>query len=282
MPTSRFFENAGPFESVTHGPATFDLPILYYRDDLFLGFFGASAAGISEILPSPSLKPILFRPGRALFGVAAFNYIETSIGPYGEVALAIPVVRGDGTSPVLPILPALLESRYPGFGLFVMHLPVTTRVAREAGRGVWGYPKFVADMHFSSSQEAIACEMSEGGKAILILRVPKRGGLMRDSKPLVTYTVKGTDLVRTEVPGRGIFQASLRPAGGHLALGDHPVAESIRALDVDERPLLTRYYVERAAILPRGKVVESGVKPYDGYRGEDRDGELTFDWEGGR
>ena len=43
---------------------------------------------------------------------------------------------------------------------------------------------------------------------------------------------------------------------------------------------MTRYYIERAAILLRGGVVEAGVSPYSGYEGEDLDGELTFSWQG--
>ena len=277
MATQGFFEGAGPFETVEAGSARFDLPILYYRDDLFLAFFSADAARVREVLPTPSLSPVLIRPGRTLVGLAAFNYLETSIGPYGEIAVAVPVVHGRRASPLLPVL---MESRYPGFGIFVMHLPVTTTIARDAGRGVWGYPKFTADMHFRSSPEMIACEMNEGDRHILTLRVPKRGLLLRDGRPLVTYTTKGTDLVRTTVPTRGIFQVSMRPKGARLELGDHPVAESMRALDVRDRPIMTRYYVERAAILPRGEVVESGVRPHEGYRGSDRDGKVTCSWEG--
>ena len=117
-----------------------------------------------------------------------------------------------------------------------------------------------------------------GGRHILTLRVPKRGILLRDARPLVTYTTKGTDLVRTAVPTQGIFQVSMRPRGARLELGDHDVAESLRALDVRKRPLMTRYYVERAAILPRGEVVETGVRPHEGYQGSDRDGKVTCSW----
>jgi hypothetical protein len=51
------------------------------------------------------------------------------------------------------------------------------------------------------------------------------------------------------------------------------VADSIRALDIGERPIQARYYVERSGILPAGDVIERGVKPLDGYRGKDREGQ---------
>ena len=37
---------------------------------------------------------------------------------------------------------------------------------------------------------------------------------------------------------------------------------------------MSRYYLERAAILPEGEEVESGVRPRDGYLGSDRQGRL--------
>ena len=42
-------------------------------------------------------------------------------------------------------------------------------------------------------------------------------------------------------------------------------------------PLITRYYVERAGILPAGEVVERDVAPLEGYLGRDRQGELHID-----
>jgi len=77
----------------------------------------------------------LFYRKKALLGIAAFNYVDTSIGPYGEVAVVIPVVHRRRP---LPLLPALMEASYPGFGNLVLHLPVTGLKPRDAGRGVWG------------------------------------------------------------------------------------------------------------------------------------------------
>lgn len=91
-----------------------------------------------------------------MVGITSFNYFETSIGPYGEIGVGIPVVFDASTIPVLPLL---LESYYPRFGFHVMCLPVTTIRARDTGIGVWGYPKFIADMCFVSEPEAQSVTM---------------------------------------------------------------------------------------------------------------------------
>jgi Acetoacetate decarboxylase (ADC) len=266
-----FFSNTRPGTEVVLGGATFELPILYFRDDVFVSFHTADYDRVRALMPSDRLHPVRLPGGRTLVGVAAFNYVDTSIGPYGEVAVVVPAVHGDRLSvPVLSgLLAGLLEARYPGFGNVVLHLPVTRTIARDAGRGEWGYTKFVADMRFSNTPEHHECQLAEGGRHILTLRVAKRGMVSPDRKPLVTYSVRGGELIRTVIPQVGMVRNALWPLGSFLELGDHEVAGAIGELDVSSQPFMTRYYLERSGILPSGKVVERDVRPLEGYYGSD-------------
>jgi len=269
-----FFESeVGHRRRVTYGAATFDLPILYFRDDLFALFFSADAERVKAILPSERLHPVMVSSNRSMVGIGAFNYIDTTVGPYGEVAVILPVVHSTKSPPRL--IPALKESRYPGFGALVMHLPVTRIVARDAGRGEWGYTKFIADMNFVLPPEYLECHMSELGQHILTLRVARRGVPLRDTKPLITYSVKDGNLIRTVIPQRGTCRVCFRPKGSFLELGDHPVSDTIRSLGLGQRPFMSRYYVERSGVLPSGEIVERGVGPLDGYIGQEREGAHT-------
>lgn len=268
-----FFQDIGPVKKVTHRKATFELPVLYSRDDFFALFFTIDAQKAKAVMPSDRLHPVLLTSKKALVGIGAFNYIETSIGPYSEVAVVLPAVYSASPPPL--IIPALLESRFRGFGSLVMHLPVTRRVARDAGRGEWGYTKFLAGMHFTITPEFMECRMSEGKEHILTLRVARRGFALKDNKPLVTFSVKDGNLIKTTIPQRGICRFAVRPRDSHLLLGDHPVAESIRDLNLSDKPFMSRYYLERSAILPAGKVIEQDVRPLDGYLGKGREGKRT-------
>lgn len=267
---SAFFSTAGPTQAVVHGAAAFELPILYFRDDAFGLFYTADPDKINRLLPSDKLHPVFLPGNRSIAGVVAFNYIDTTIGSYGEVGLVIPVVYS--VRRPYTLLPALLESRYPGFGVLVMHLPVTNTTARDAGRGQWGYTKFVADMTFTNTPEFKACRMQEGRRHILTMRVARKGVPMRDKKPLVTYSVLDNSLVRTVIPQTGSFRLSISPKESFLELGKHPVADAFGDLGLGRTPLMSRCYLERNAILPAGDVIEADVRPLDGYRGEDREG----------
>ena len=271
---SDFFASTRPGRTVNHGSATFELPILYFRDDLFTLFFSADLAQVKAAMPSDKLHPVRLSSQKAL--VAAFNYIDTSIGPYGEIGVVIPAVYGDKLP--LPVLPGLLETRYPGFGALVMHLPVTKTVARDAGRGEWGYTKFVADMRFTNTPEFQQCEMSEEDRHILTLRVERRGIVRREKKPLITYSVKDGNLIKTVIPQKGTYRMCFSARHSFLKLGDHEVAQSIREWGISAKPLLSRYFVERGGILPAGEIIEENVRPLDGYFGKEREGEHTVSY----
>lgn len=268
-----FFDGTRPGQMVSFGGAEFELPILYFRDDAFAAVFTADLAALRGAMPSPRLHPVAVGRGRGLVMVAAFDYLETSVGSYGEVGITVPVVHGRRPPPVLPLI---MESGWRGFGHLILHLPVTTRLAREAGRGQWGYTKFIADMQFQNTPEAHEVRLDEGGQHILTLRVAKRGLVTADRRPIVTYSVKDRSLIRTVIPQVGLARNALGAGGSRLELGDeHPVAGALGGLGIDPRPILTRYYVERSAILPAGEIVERDVRPMDGYQGEERErGEL--------
>lgn len=270
---SEFFSGTRPGRLVRAGEGTVELPILYFRDDAFTGLFAASYDAIRRLMPSDRLHPARTLDGRGLVVVTAYNYIDTTIGPYGEVAVAPVVVHGKAPPRALP---GWLESAWPGCGGLVMHLPVTSRLARSAGRDIWGYTKFIADMHFTNTPEALTCRLEEFGQHILTLRIAKRGVALPDRRPVVTYSVKDRNLIRTRIPQVSVARVSIGGRGSGLELGEgHPVAESIRALEVDPLPLRTQYLLEHSFALPEGEVVERDVRPLDGYLGTARDrGEL--------
>lgn len=264
-----FFDGTRPGCIMTSASGEWELPALYFRDDSFQAMFTADLDKLRAAMPSDRLSPIVAGRGRGLLGIGAFNYLETSAEPYGEVGVVVPVVHGRRA---VPFLPALLDSIWPGYGLVVLHLPVTRRLARDAGRDVWGFTKFLADMQFQNTPEFQECRLEEGGDHILTLQVVKRGIPVPDGRPAVLYSVKENALVRTTIPQRAVTRFAYGAGGSSLVLGEtHPVARSIRELGVELRPVSTRYFLDRTAILPEGEVIERDVRPLDGYLGGDRE-----------
>lgn len=275
-----FFDHSEPRGTFTLGEEAIDMPILYFRDDYFALYFSADYDKVKSSMPTDQLYPVMLPNGRAIVALGAFNYIDTTIGPYGEFAVGVPAVYGKQTTASSGILPLLMESNYSGFGVVVLHLPVTNKKARDGGRTVWGYTKFIADMHFTVCPEYMQCRLLEGETHILDLHMRRKGIYMRDRKPLTTYTVKDRQLIKTVVPQTGTKRFSLLVGGSYVRLGSHPMAESIKALDLSPKPFMSVYYPERAAILPAGQVIASDVAPMEGYYGKDRVAEHTITFTG--
>jgi Acetoacetate decarboxylase (ADC) len=227
------------------------LPIRYTRADVFMAIFPARYRWVRGRLPA-GLWPLWLGRDRAPIAVAAFNYLEASIDPYGEVAILVPCTRG----PAAPgAVVTAMESLYPGFGFFVMHLPVTSELADVLGVEVWGYPKFIADIRFRRGRDDQAVHLGEGGRTILELTVEQRGVRIRDDRPFATYSTKGTRLIHTTMPTQKVYQAHPGSATASLVLGDHPISAELRALGISPRPLYSLNFLSFAAALPRGRTV---------------------------
>ena len=279
-----FFNWTGPTaKGVDVGSAKIDLPIMYYRDDCFMGVFTAAYEPVRGLLPSRELYPVMASVGRAadtaraMMVVIAFNYMETSVGPYGEIGIVIPCTYGRQAPPLLPLA---LEARYPGWGGFVLHLPVTSRVAHDGGRKIWGYTKFVADMDFQKRPAFQRVRLAEGDAHILTLTVQQSGLTLKDNRPLITYSVLNGQLLKTTIPSRSVYQMGLTPGSGQLELGNHEIADELRSLDISTTPIATKNYLTRSGILPAGQPLGPADRPHLGRVTQDRDfGRLTVNYD---
>lgn len=265
--TAPFFQRTKPSISMTSvgsEASPVELLILYFRSDCFMGVFSADLDAVIELLPSDQLYPVRTSRGRAAVGIVAYNYLETSIGAYGEIGIAALCTFGRSAPPLIPLG---LEARWPGFGGFVVHLPVTHDRACQAGRSIWGYPKFVADMAFDLTPEHQRVELREGGKEILSLDIAARGSLVQDNSALVTYSEHDGHILRTTIPVRSAYRLAVRRPRGGFELGEHPLADGLRRLDLSPNPIATKCYVDHAAILPAGDVIGRSTRSASGFEG---------------
>jgi hypothetical protein len=231
----------------TAGPLS--LPVVY-RDGSFFGvFFRADLTRATTLLGPSGLTPwpVL---GRALVLLIAFEYRDTSIGPYHEVGLAV-LARRPGAQPSL--LRYLRDPRaQPEQGLWVVNLPVDTEIARAGGVDVWGYPKYCTPIETRFGAEGVRVSLGDE----LELSCEGGGGLEQAGLPFVTMTRHDGVLVRTivEVSSRARWSF-----GGKTSLrlkGDGPTAASLRTLGLDgATPLATFRDDALRATLPLGVTV---------------------------
>jgi hypothetical protein len=195
-------------------------------------------------------------------------FIGAMAPPYGEVMVAAMVTRGDAV-PLLPLaatqlpLPAAWRA-----GMFPFFIPVTHRWARDAAWAM-GVPKFVADLDFEESNIMREVRGAEGGRPILRLRVPMEGNVRVSHRPMLTYASAESRLWVVEAPMFAYQRMGVGATGIELELGDHPVADRLRALGISSKAFASLCSVAGRFILPDRRAIGS-ARPYEGYRGEDR------------
>lgn len=222
------------------------VPIIYRDVFAVAGIFVAPTPSLRELLPTSKLVPAEVFPGKGLLAVMAFDYRDTSIGPYKELAVAVPVRYRPRFNP--PLVPPLRMAVSFSYEAFVWQLPVTTEAALHAGIDIWGYPKFLAEITFEEDEDQVMCTLEEKGEHVLTLRVRKSLPRMKTYFDLNTYSVKGEDLIYTSVKGiSNSLGRSFRPGTASLSLGEHPLSRSMR--EIAPGKSIQSMYIPRAQVL---------------------------------
>jgi hypothetical protein len=213
--------------------------VRYYDWSAMMAHFPAPTASLQKLLPSPRLRPAELVPGTGIVSLAAMEYRRIAdVEPYNEFGIMVPVLYEPSVN--VPALPLLAPGRFERFGLYVHHLPVTTQEAYVFGVEIWGYPKFLADISFEETDRVRRCRLRADGKSIATLEVRKSATKARPMD-LSSYTVKDGQLLRTRIQAEGELSTARLRGGACCDLGDHPIAEELRAVGMG-RTAVERLY----------------------------------------
>jgi hypothetical protein len=231
-----FFQVPQTTATTSLGPA--ELPALYYDVSTLTALFTVEAERAAAQLAPLELKPGLHWGGKAVVGLAFYEYRDTSLGPYNEVGLAIAALPCHESVALggWPQLWSRLGTRRLGF--YILNLPVTTEAANVGGREIYGYPKFVTEIPFKLEGGAFSAAVLDPRGREPILTFNGRLGIGVPSTPLslVLYSVLNGARLRTEVDVRG--GTRLRGKGElRLCVGgsDHVMARNLRELGLHDR-----------------------------------------------
>ena len=247
------FENDSFFKPIKQKPretsvGPCNLPMLF-NDSSFVGvIYRIDAKKVAELLGvSSPFEPLLVF-GKALCVVSAFEYRESTVGAYNEIALVI-LVKRKGTTPSL--FRMMLDIRkQEEQALWVVNMPVTTQEARAAGFEIWGYPKYVTriDTDFAADHTHVTLENE------FTLKMGNPGGLRIKGQPFANFTINEGHLIRTIVEVDNKVQFGAAGSVKLDIIGNGPTAKSIKTLGLEKlRPTLIFRTDEWRSILPEGK-----------------------------
>src|SRR5262249_27123941 len=169
--------------------------------------------------------------------IACIDYRDNDLGDYNEVSLAF-FVRRRRETPGIPYVGTALGLARNRIATYIHRLPVDQRFTCDAGRGIWGFPKTVERIDFEDGGGRRRCRLAMAGRHVLTLGVARGGTRRLADVPMETYSYIDGTLHRTRFVS-GAEGVGIHLGGAEIALGDHPVADELRALGLPRRALMS-------------------------------------------
>ena len=210
-----------------------EFPIFYYEVRFVTAIFTAKTSALKRLLPHRRFKPIQIWPGTSMLGIAAFEYRDTSVGPYNEVGIAIPIKFPSRF--VVPGLSALKMMRKNLFPVYIHHLPVTTEIALKFGIHFYNYPKFLAEITFQDRNESLEVTLKEKDDLILKLLAKKLPLKRSAGFEFHTYSIKDNVVMHTLIEGWAPKFGAVRMGSvAELELGEHGISKELAELNLSK------------------------------------------------
>ncbi|MGZ6994278.1 MAG: acetoacetate decarboxylase family protein [Acidimicrobiia bacterium] len=205
---------------------TVSIPVEVRDARSWFATFAVPLDAATSLIDYSGLVPASPIPGRALCSLAFVDYTDGDLDPYHEVAVAI-LVREPGTT-----------SRRPA-GAFIHQLPVDQSFTCEAGRTIWGFPKFIAEVDIvAGSRGAARATLIHDGEHVLTLHIGSGAPVPSRGTALDAFSHRDGVLRRTRWSLNGTG-SRMRPGGARVELGDHPIAKELRGLGLPRRALMS-------------------------------------------
>jgi hypothetical protein len=205
---------------------THDVTDYVYRDAVN-GFFEIPTEIAKNLLPAP-LQPVEIHHGSSILTVTAFEFSDSSVGAYAEIALSIIV------SPrVMP------GEAMPRAAMYPFQVGTTTAASRKHGMEKWKLPHHPEDLTvaFDRQEHKVKISASCNGRAILDLEVHHPGRVewqeVEHTYQTFMHDARGTYL--SPLVMRGAFMESEEELG-KLTWHGHPFEDRITADDIDPTP----------------------------------------------
>jgi hypothetical protein len=213
------------------------LPVVVRDASSMAATFLDSAAAARRLLPDERLRVVEVFPGQALFSIACIDYVDNDLGDYHEVCIAL-FVHERGKGPFVPYLGNVVDFFRNRLGTYILHLPVNQSFTRDAGEGIWGFPKTVEQIDFADTNGRRSCRLTMGGRHVLTFEAFRGGGFSLPEMPMLTYSHVGGRLHTTRFTSAAT-EVGFGLGGTTLELGDHPIADELRSLGLPRSALMT-------------------------------------------
>jgi hypothetical protein len=217
------------------------LPMEIKDCSVVLNAFSVDATAAQALLDGTGLAAARVLPGKAVLMLMGVSYRDNPLGDYNEAAVLISAYPpGEAERSWLGGALSSLLMRVP---FFVYRMPVDQEFTAHAGRFLWGYPKYLAQIDVAFDDERASTRLTQDGEFVFSFQAVSRGD---KSKGASFHNRKGFNLtwrdgqLRRIAATLGGSAVAWRLGGVSPRLGErHPLALQLRKLGLPKRPLLS-------------------------------------------
>lgn len=226
----------------------FKLLIECRKSPVLMAGFRINADKAAALIPCREVHPLRLWDGSGLLLITVVDYRETTIGKYIEYSIAIACTHGRRPAPRM--LPGLFRRPY-GTGQYVVDLPVSTEISVKGGKGIWGMPKHQAPLDFVVGDDKVSAQYDLDGQLATYVEIEKPG---RTNLPFrmsaANYCAFRGMLMKSYIyfSGKAGFTFG-RSAKARFIIGDHPRVQSLKTLEIADRPLMTAFIPSAHGVL---------------------------------
>jgi hypothetical protein len=223
------------------------LPAVYRDGRVATAVYAISPERARAAVGPRELHPIELPGRRSIAIVCCFDYLDTTLGPYRELAIGVVVSPNRRLGPPRGLD---LISGDPDTGAWLLALPVSSELARRGGVELFGYPKTLCDLHVEQLSTQCSCIVEEDNTRIFAATFPLSWGPRFPVRCFVTYSEQDGRLLKTRVETQWrVTLASGRGMALAVTNSPHPVCQAVHQLGLPNKPLFVLHGDHFRAIL---------------------------------
>ena len=204
-----------------------------------MGLFVVPASEANALIAHSGFEAARIAPGKAFLSLSCVHYDDSDCGVYEEIALSF-FVKKMGQRRRLPFFSTWLDIQRGQIASYTWRLPVTSKLALDAGIFMWGLPKTIEDIDYEKADGHATFTWRSEGKKVLSYSVPAQGTRQPATISAPVYSIfEGSPHVSYLT--QTYRDAGYRLGGGILQLGDHSIADELRCLGLPRRPLFSTW-----------------------------------------
>ncbi len=189
-----------------------------------MGFFEFPTESARALVPRP-LEPVELHHGSSILSMTVFDFIDSVVGPYRELALSVAV---------MPLVKP--GERLPKSALYPYLVATTTAAAREHAISTWHLPHWMEDVQIDIQRDDghITSRVTAGGRPVAELTVSQHSW-HQVCHLYQSFMREGNNCYVADILMEG-SQTEHEDESGSLRLHDHPFHDALNLADVSDVP----------------------------------------------